>query len=84
MNWDYSRTTLFKHGHENIVTSHIAFDIVLTKEEHRLFTNLWREAIHYATGESGVTITKEVVLDAAKKVYKDYPEFYNIVKVFPK
>lgn len=38
----------------------------------------------YATGESGVTITKEVVLDAAKKVYKDYPEFYNIVKVFLK
>ena len=58
--------------------------VVLTKEEHRLFTNLWRETIHYATGESGVTITKEVVLDAAKKVYKDYPEFYNIVKVFLK
>lgn len=57
--------------------------VVLTKEEHRLFTNKWREVIHYAKdGERQAEITKKTVLDAAKKVYNDYPEFYEIVKAF--
>lgn len=57
--------------------------VVLTKKEHRLFTNKWREVIHYAKdGERQAEITKKTVLDAAKKVYNDYPEFYEIVKAF--
>ena len=59
--------------------------VVLTKDEHRVFTNLWRETIHYAKqGEESVRITKEIVLKAAEYVYKDYPEFYRIVKEFLK
>lgn len=47
--------------------------------------NLWRETIHYAKqGEESVGITKEIVLKAAEYVYKDYPEFYRIVKEFLK
>lgn len=43
--------------------------IVLTKDEHRFFTNLWRSKIPYGTRAS-----ERQVKEAAKEIYKDYPE----------
>jgi hypothetical protein len=55
--------------------------IVLTKAEHDNFTQAWREAIPYRNSGAivnTVTATEKQILDAAKKIYKDYP---NILKV---
>ena len=52
--------------------------VVLTKEEHQVFTNAWREAIPYATegavGLTTKTATPEIVEQAARNIYKEYPE----------
>jgi len=51
--------------------------IVLTKAEHQAFTDAWRSQIGYTTDNVILTTTnatKQQVLDAARKVYKDYPE----------
>ena len=52
--------------------------VVMTKEEHRAFTNRWREAIGYNTKENlekGVRTTsganKEYIQKAAQEIYKD-------------
>lgn len=45
--------------------------IVLTIEEHRGFTNAWRQAIPYGAGTSSATTSQ--VTNAAKQIYKDYP-----------
>lgn len=46
--------------------------IVLTKEEHQIFTNLWRKFIPYGKGTREAT--PERVMEAAREIYKDYPE----------
>jgi len=47
--------------------------MALTTAEHRMFTNMWREAIPYGTGAA----TKESVLAAARQIYLGYPELLN-------
>ncbi len=46
--------------------------IALTNTEHQVFTNAWRALIPY--GEGTAQATKQNVMDAARQVYKDYPE----------
>ena len=57
--------------------------IVFTKEEHRAFTNKWRNAIGYI-GDNAEIVTfianKEDILNAAAEVYQDYPELLKTMK----
>ena len=56
--------------------------VVLTKEEHKVFTKKWRELIGYDNIDKGITTSqanKELILEKAKEVYKDYPEFLKIL-----
>ena len=46
--------------------------IVIKKGEHQTITNKWRELIPYGKGTKGAE--PKDVIDAAKKVYKEYPE----------
>ena len=46
--------------------------MVLTKAEHRVFTNAWRTAFPY--GQKIATKGKKQFKNVAKEVYKDYPE----------
>jgi hypothetical protein len=57
--------------------------IVLTKEEHQIFTNAWRKAVKYGTDY--FEMTPEQVYEHAKKIYKDYPELIEASKkiLFP-
>jgi len=51
--------------------------VVLTREEHRKFTNEWRGLIGYINDNKKVitnNATREQVENAARKIYKDYPE----------
>jgi hypothetical protein len=59
--------------------------VVLTREEHRVFTNAWRNAIGYENMNSEVrtaTATLEDVWIAAQRVYQDYPELLDAVRRF--
>jgi RHS repeat-associated protein len=49
--------------------------IALTQTEHQAFTNAWRNAIPY--GEGTINATREQVMNAAKQIYKEYPEILN-------
>ena len=57
---------------------------VLTKEEHRAFTNFWRDAIGYIknNGEKGANASLEKVIKSAQEIYKDYPEFLEALENF--
>ena len=59
--------------------------VVLTKEEHKMFTKRWREVIGYDVVDKGRTTTtqatKEDIFEAAKKVYKDYPEILKVLGI---
>jgi hypothetical protein len=51
--------------------------VVLTKEEHQIFTNAWREKIGYEGSKAATTTlnaTRDQVENAAREIYKDYPE----------
>lgn len=51
--------------------------IVLTKEEHAAFTKAWRKAIPYKNSSKALrtdTAKPEDVINAAKEIYKNYPE----------
>ncbi len=51
--------------------------IALTAAEHQVFTNAWRTQIGYKGSNAAITTTKatkEQIYEAAKVVYKDYPE----------
>ena len=57
--------------------------IVLTKEEHRQFTNAWSKLIGYEnSGAELVTgsATRDQILDATREIYKDYPELLKAVE----
>ncbi len=58
--------------------------VVLTKEEHGVFTRRWRNAIPYGTIYSEVT--RSQLWNAAKNVYIDHPELLDIAKrtIYPK
>ncbi len=56
--------------------------VVLTKAEHQVFTNAWRQRIGYANDNVLLTTsnaTKEQVLAAARDIYKNYPEILKIL-----
>jgi hypothetical protein len=44
--------------------------IVLTKEEHQIFTNVWRKKFPYGEAKP----TPKEVENFARELYKDYPE----------
>jgi RHS repeat-associated protein len=59
--------------------------IVLTKAEHQLFTNLWRQYIGYSNAHSEVTTsnaTLEYVWKTAQWVYADHPQLLEAVRQF--
>ena len=57
---------------------------VLTKEEHRVFTNFWRDTIGYmkSNGEKRTDTSLEKIINSAQKIYKDYPEFLEAIENF--
>jgi hypothetical protein len=57
--------------------------IVLTKDEHRAFTEAWRSLIGYDNYKVNLktsTASKEDILNAAAEVYKDYPELLKTIE----
>jgi hypothetical protein len=46
--------------------------IVVKKDEHQVFTNLWRQ--HIPVGEGTQNATRAQVESAARQIYADYPE----------
>ncbi len=51
--------------------------VAMTKAEHSAFTKAWRQAIGYVGQKKAITTanaTKEQIFDAARSIYKDYPE----------
>ena len=61
--------------------------IVVTPAEHKIFTNAWRARIGYDVIDVGKTVsttstaTKQQILDAAKEIYKDYPEILKALGI---
>lgn len=49
--------------------------IVLTKEEHQIFTARWRKEIPYGTEN----VSDDMIMDAAKKVYEDHLDILEIL-----
>jgi hypothetical protein len=52
--------------------------VALTKEQHQIFTNRWRQVIGY--GKDYLSLTKKELLNAVQKVYYDAPELLEIAK----
>ncbi|MEZ5096454.1 MAG: hypothetical protein R2731_10235 [Nocardioides sp.] len=46
--------------------------IVVTRSEHQVFTNMWRQAIPYGAGTR--TASRAQIEGAARQIYADYPE----------
>lgn len=46
--------------------------VAVTPAEHQVFTNAWRQAIPYGAGTASAT--RQQIMDAARVIYKDYPE----------
>lgn len=58
--------------------------VVLTKKEHQVFTNKWRKLIGYSNSKAAIktgNATREQIIEAAKEVYKDYPEFLKVLGI---
>ena len=49
--------------------------VAVTRAEHQVFTNAWRQAIPYGAGTAGAT--PQTILTAAREIYKDYPAILN-------
>ena len=45
--------------------------VVLTKEEHQVFTNAWQAAIPRGAGTANAT--REQVMASARRIYANYP-----------
>ena len=58
--------------------------VAVTKEEHQMFTKAWRQAIPYGTDYNSITVSQ--LWDAAKQIYKDYPDLLDAAKrtLYPK
>ncbi|MEM4204847.1 MAG: hypothetical protein QXS54_12335 [Candidatus Methanomethylicaceae archaeon] len=57
--------------------------IVLTKEQHQVFTNAWRKAIGYIGDRGPVTTANATPQDiwiAAQRIYADHPELLAAVR----
>ena len=52
--------------------------VAVTKEEHQVFTNMWRKSFPY--GEKLEKLSKERIASEAQKIYKNYPEILKAVK----
>jgi hypothetical protein len=51
--------------------------IVLTRAEHQAFTNAWLDFIGRSNSlnpKNTNTVTREQIMEAARVIYKDYPE----------
>jgi hypothetical protein len=58
-------------------------NVVLTREEHRVFTNAWRNAIGYRGDPNLITIvnaTPAHIWDAAQEIYAKRPELLEAVR----
>ncbi len=59
--------------------------IVLTKAEHKIFTDKWKSAIGYdsqaagTTGFNTSTVPLDVLKAEAKKIYKEYPDIIRVL-----
>lgn len=54
--------------------------VVVTKEEHQVFTSAWRKAI--PCGRSGTgSATRSQIENAVRQVYRDYPEILEALKL---
>ena len=57
--------------------------IVLTKEQHQVFTNAWRAKIGYITDNTSLTTanaTREDIWAAAQQIYRDHPDLLEAVR----
>lgn len=56
--------------------------VVLTKEQHQHFTSAWRNKIGYSNSKNPLrtnTAAKKDVINAARDIYKDYPEILKAI-----
>ncbi len=70
---------LFKIGQEKIPS------LPLPHTLHQVFTKLWRQAIAYSNASVELTTqsaTKEVLIQAVKNIYRDFPEIVEILLEF--
>ena len=51
--------------------------IVLTPDEHQVFTNAWRAEMPYIDGTRGAT--PDEIMSAARNVYENYPEIKKVL-----
>jgi len=61
--------------------------IVLTKEEHSVFTKKWKKEIGYSNSSAETTTknaTKENIREAVKEIYKDKPELIEQIENYLK
>ena len=59
--------------------------IVLTREEHRVFTNRWRQAIGYNNMNSPLITsraTRALIWEKAQEVYYDRPDLLEAIRRF--
>jgi hypothetical protein len=59
--------------------------IVLTEEEHQIFTNAWRSLVGYSNSNNNInTLTASVddVWSACQRIYADYPDILAAIKQF--
>ena len=54
--------------------------IVLTKEEHRVFTQKWRKEIPYGSDYSDFNI--DDIKSMYAKIYSDYPDIIKVLDKF--
>jgi hypothetical protein len=62
----------------NIVNTDNMLSIVLTKEEHQVFTNSWRQAIPYGTDYAQAS--REFLWSKAQEIYANYPELLEAAR----
>ncbi len=60
------------------IDANTMLSVAVTPEEHRVFTNMWREFIPYGTNYKD--LKPMVIYLYATQVYKDYPELLEAVK----
>lgn len=57
--------------------------VVLTKEQHSVFTKLWRDAVNYI-GDYSDYKNWASIREIAKEVYADYPELFMLLDGYMK
>ena len=57
--------------------------IVLTKDEHKQFTEAWRKEIGYKGSNNAInteTVNQDTIIEKARTIYKDYPELLKVIE----